>query len=272
MMKDVGLVTLHGMGEVNEDYYEDIERGLRRRLGGDWARISFQNVQYAHILQKPQNRLWRDMKGDEENDLDFLKLRKFFLFGFGDAGSLQFSAHNDQKKYIRVQQQIQTALRKVLADFEGDRSRPVVVVAHSLGCQVISNYLWDAGKGRFIFSDEYTDGMDADELRFLKLSSLRNLVTTGCNIPLFISGISPRKTFRKPHPDFRWDNYYDPDDVLGWPLRQLGNSFSMVNDHDVNVGGGMTSWNPFSHSYYWSDRDIHKAVARILKALLDEGR
>ncbi len=266
-MKDIGLVTLHGMGEVNLEYYADLERGLRRLLGGDWARVSFQNVQYAHILQKPQSKLWKDMRADEENDIDFLKLRKFFLFGFGDAGSIQYSAHNDQKKYIRVQRQIQTALRKVLADFEGDGSRPVVIIAHSLGCQVISNYLWDAQKGRFIFSD--MDGIDNAELRFLKLASLRNLVTTGCNIPLFISGISPRKTFRKPHPDFRWDNYYDPDDILGWPLRQLGSSFQIVNDHDVNVGGGLTSWNPFSHSYYWSNRDIHERLAKLLRALLE---
>ena len=105
-------------------------------------------------------------------------------------------------------------------------------------------------------------------MRFLKLTSLRNLVTTGCNIPLFISGISPRKSFKKPNPDFRWDNYYDPDDVLGWPLRQLGSQFSYINDHDINVGGALTNWNPFSHSYYWSDRDIHRRVANILQALL----
>ncbi len=265
-MKDVGLVTLHGMGDVDTRYYADLEEGLRERLGADWARVSFQNVQYAHVLQRPQNQLWQDMRSDEENDLDYLKLRKFFLFGFGDAGSLQYSAHNDQRKYIRVQQQIQSALRKVLLDFGGDGRKPLVIIAHSLGCQVISNYLWDAGRGRYIFSN--TDGMDQNELRFLKLASLRNLVTTGCNIPLFISGISPRKTFRKPNPNFRWDNYYDPDDVLGWPLRQLGSAFSYINDHDINVGGFMTNWNPFSHSYYWSDSDVHKAVARILRGLL----
>ena len=100
------------------------------------------------------------------------------------------------------------------------------------------------------------------------LKSLINLVTTGCNIPLFISGISDRQCFNKPNDQFKWDNYYDPDDVLGWPLRQLSNSFNIVKDHDINAGGLFTSWNPLSHLKYWSDKDVINPLADILKNLL----
>jgi len=73
---------------------------------------------------------------------------------------------------------------------------------------------------------------------------------------VFISGISNRKCFEKPNPQFKWNNYYKPDDILGWPLRQLGELFDIVEDHAINVGGLFFSWNPFSNSHYWSDKKL----------------
>lgn len=265
-MKDIALITLHGMGKEKPYYFSDLEDELKKRLGSDWTKVSFQNVQYAQILQAPQDQLWRDIKTNPENDIDATKLRQFFLYGFGDAGSLEYSAHNNQTKYIEVQKEIQRALKQAYIELGQDMSKPVVIISQSLGCQVISNYLWDAQHNKFIFKE--TDNLDPNELDFLKLKSLQNLVTTGCNIPLFISGISKRQCFKKPNTKFKWDNYYDPDDVLGWPLQQLGKSFKIVNDHHINAGGIFTSWNAFSHGKYWSDNDVIRPLANTLMNLL----
>lgn len=265
-MKDIALITLHGMGKVKPRYFEDLEDGLKKYLGNEWSRVSFQNVQYAPIMQAPQNKLWDDMISTRSNDLDSTKLRKFFLYGFGDAASLEFSAHNDEKIYIAVEKKIQLALKKAFIELGKDKSKPVIIIAQSLGCQVISNYLWDAEHDKHIFKK--TKGKVTNELEFLRLKSLNNLITTGCNIPLFISGISDRKSFTKPNKKFKWDNYYDPDDVLGWPLKQLGTSYKIVNDHDVNVGGIFSSWNPASHGKYWSDKDIIRPLSNKIINLL----
>lgn len=262
-MKDVALITLHGMGREKDGYYADLEAGLKKRLGDQWYRVSFQNVHYARILQQPQDALWQAMMAEPNNSLDGTKLRQFLLFGFGDAGSLEHSAQKDKAKYVRVQQAIQATLKKAYIDLGEDPTKPVIIIAQSLGCQVISNYLWDAEHNRFVF--EHTTGIDQDELRFLKLESLANLVTTGCNIPLFISGLDQRECFSPPNRHFRWDNYYDADDVLGWPLKQLGTSFDIVQDHDINAGGLFTAWNAFSHGKYWSDKDVIKPLARALR-------
>lgn len=267
-MKEVALITLHGMGKVKPSYFSDLEDGLKSALNSDWQRISFQNVQYAPILQEPQNTLWNDMVASPTNDLNATKVRRFFLFGFGDAGSLEYSAHNDKIKYIAVQQAIQSSLTKAFLDLGQDKTKPVVIIAQSLGCQVISNYLWDAEHNKYIF--EKTHNINADQLDFLKLKSLNKLITTGCNIPLFISGISDRKCFRKPNTHFEWDNYYDPDDVLGWPLRQLGPTFKIVADHNINTGGMFTSWNPLSHCQYWSDKNIVRPLANKLLNLMSK--
>lgn len=74
----------------------------------------------------------------------------------------------------------------------------------------------------------------------------------------------------KPHPDFSWDNYYDADDVLGWPLAQLGPDYAAVNDREVNAGSLISSWNPASHGAYWSDKDVVEPPAKTLEELIDQ--
>ncbi len=269
-MKELALVTIHGMGKHKPYYFADLEDKLKRMLGREnWDKISFQNVQYAPILQGPQNKLWNDIIRNKDNDIDATKLRKFFLFGFGDAGSLEYSAHSkDKKEYLAVQAEIQSVLSKAYLELGSNKKKPIIIIAQSLGCQVISNYLWDASKGINIF--EKMKGNNSDKNDFLKLKSLRKLVTTGCNIPLFISGLKTRKCFKKPNTKFEWDNFYDPDDVLGWPLRQLDKTFEFINDYDINAGGLLTSWNPLSHGQYWSDNSVLRPLSQSILFLLDQ--
>ena len=65
-------------------------------------------------------------------------------------------------------------------------------------------------------------------------------------------------------------NYYDKDDILGYPLRPLSQSFknTVTQDIQINVGGLLSSWNPKSHSEYWTDNDFTKPVAKYLAGLL----
>lgn len=265
-MKEVALITLHGMGKVKPSYYSELEEMLKKQLGNKWTKVSFQNVQYAPILQQPEDELWASMIATPENELDGTKLRQFFLFGFGDAGSLEHSAQTDKKQYIEVQKEIQKSLDHALLDFNGDGTKPVVIIAQSLGCQVISNYLWDAQHGNNIFLESPPD--ESQQSKFRALNSLTNLITTGCNIPLFIAGLTDRKCFAKPNDSFVWDNFYDPDDVLGWPLKQLGVTYGIVRDHPINSGSLLSSWNLASHGGYWSDKDVISPLVDILKSKL----
>lgn len=267
-MKDAALITIHGQGKVKERYFEELEEKLIKYLGEDWGKISFKNIQYAPILQEPQDKLWSDMKSNPENDLDSTKLRKFFLYGFSDAATLEHSAHKDPIKYLEVQKEIQNKISEAYTELGEDKSKPIIIIAQSLGCQVLANYLWDAEHNKNIFKE--TNEVDKDKNEFLKLKSLQNLITTGCNIPLFVGGLKVRKCFKKPNAKFEWDNYYDPDDVLGWPLKDLGKSFNIVNDHHINAGRflGLKSWNPASHGEYWTDRDVIKPLVKKIRKCL----
>lgn len=263
-MKDVALITIHGMGKVEPTYYLGLQEKLKNKLGAGWERVAFQPIQYADVLQGPEDALWDAMLAIPDNTLRAKKLRQFVLYGFSDAGSFEHSAQTDKTQYIAIQKLIQEALARALAELNGDVSKPVVLIAHSLGCHVISSYLWDAQHDRNIFAQASSGTSDTAD--FLKLSTLTNLVTTGCDMPIIIGGMAERCCFDRPNPVFVWDNFYDPDDVLGWPVRQLGKSYEIANDHVVNVGGMLTSWNMSSHLEYWTDADIIAPLTEMLKA------
>lgn len=82
--------------------------------------------------------------------------------------------------------------------------------------------------------------------------------------------------------DFAWHNYFDLDDVLGYPLAPLaclyqeqasphGQSYATaVKDIQVNANSGFwgalfVSWNPMSHTQYWQDKEIIDGLAPFLK-------
>ena len=259
-MKDIALITLHGMGDEDDHYHVPFQQGLASRLGEAWEKVAFHSVNYAQVLQKPQNALWQKMLDEPANDMSFKTLRQFFLHSFGDAGSLEYSARHNEEKYLASQREIQRTLAAAYEELGGDPTKPIIVVAHSLGCQVICNYLWDSQHDRHIFSEQDRAGVQ----QFMRLDSLCQLITIGCNIPLFISGIERRECFAPPNDVFQWDNYYDPDDVLGWPLAQLGESYGIVNDKPLDVGPMLTGWTPLSHTQYWADEGLIKQVAEGL--------
>ena len=141
-----------------------------------------------------------------------------------------------------------------------DDSR-LIIVAHSMGCHLISTYIWDADKGRGIF--EYEEVNERNQLK-----NLNHLATIGCNIPLFVSGLRENQItpFNKRNETFTWDNYFDPDDILGWPLQQMSQKYNdLVTDHEVNTGLYIGS-----HMRYWNDSEFIIPLAKKANALFKE--
>ena len=68
----------------------------------------------------------------------------------------------------------------------------------------------------------------------------------------------------------KWDNYFDEDDVLGYPLKPIGASYDKAVNRDIaiNAGTWLTSWNPLSHEGYWTDDDLISPTARRIIATL----
>jgi hypothetical protein len=186
--------------------------------------------------------------------------------------------------YWQTQQLILQRLDELFDEVGGesaDEAPPLAIVAHSLGCQVMSNYIWDAQQPRAyagIWSTALDDGVPADTPRdrFRRTRSLQRLLTTGCNIPVFVAGHSTIEPIerRKLGADFRWINQFDADDVLGWPLAQLSAAYAaLVEDHAVNASGDsllghLKALTPYSHMQYWSTDSVLDRIAEALRELI----
>lgn len=64
-------------------------------------------------------------------------------------------------------------------------------------------------------------------------------------------------------------NYFDRQDVLGWPLSPLSESYDdLVQDRQIDVGNYFSSWNPLSHLDYWGDKDFLEPLVDFLRKLI----
>jgi hypothetical protein len=281
-MPQVALLTVHGMGATPPDYAATLFRGLRANPGVLPPDVDFRSVFYQDILKPNEEAVWT--RAITHAPLHYAELRRFLLFGFGDAAGLENRKEIDGSAYEMAQAAIATQL---LDAFAWAPDTALVFLAHSLGGQVLSSYLYDAQKagagapvGAGIWKDidawslrALRRRLDDAELRFLSGASCSALVTTGCNIPIFVA--SHRQMDIKPiaplRPDFTWVNLYDLNDPLGWPLQPLSPGYAaLVDDRVVNAGGGvldwlLKSWNPWSHTAYWDAPAVLDVLAGLLR-------
>ena len=130
---------------------------------------------------------------------------------------------------------------------EGNDKTPLVVMAHSLGCHMMSNYIWDIQHPR-----EDDKGWVAELSPFEGMQTLAGMITFGCNIPLFT---------------FAYRRIVPITFVIVKPINKAYDAVVSA-DIDINVGGIFTNWNPVSHNKYWEDNSMAKPVAEFLRTLL----
>jgi hypothetical protein len=147
-----------------------------------------------------------------------------------------------------------------------------VIVAHSLGCTIINNYLWDAQK-----ENPWARGLTP----FTRGETIAGLFTLGCNLPLFtftkrpedvspiaFPGAQAAQAFRDKaafHCHAGWWNFYDPEDLLGYPLRPVNGAYAKVVREDVAVNTGPI-WR--AHTSYWSDCAVNASIAKRVVGLV----
>jgi hypothetical protein len=273
-MPRIGLLIVHGMGDTAPDFHDELIVPLRARLQHSWDRIAWRPVYYQPILQRNERAIFEQMR----TAVRWEGLRELMLFGFSDAASLEHKKELALSPYWQTQRLILERLDELFDEIGG--AAPLAIVAQSLGCQVISNYIWDAQQPR-AYAGIWNGDLDDDTIagtprdRFRRMRSLQRLLTTGCNIPVFVAGhavIEPIDR-RLLAAGFRWINQFDPDDVLGWPLAQLSAAYAaLVEDHAVNASGStlvgrLKALSPYSHTQYWSTPGVLDRIAGALQEM-----
>jgi len=161
--------------------------------------------------------------------------------------------------HARIQEQLSGLYHGPLSE----RPLPLVLMAHSFGGHILSNYVWDSQQTP-----------DSKLSAFERMHWLAGFITFGCNIPLFTFAVDKPVPIRVPATRLparfkekaRWLNFYDPDDVLGWPLKPVSPAYARAVDADIRlqVGAAVSGWTPAAHLLYWRDRRFARHVAEFL--------
>ncbi len=139
-MKTVMLITIHGMGKEDTDYYKTLEEKLSKEMIDDSIRVIICPIRYAKLFQDNQNHIWDQYLYTPSFKLSFQWLRKFFLYYFSDAASVEFAAHRNSPLYTDLQQNIYDTIMQKFNSIKSENEYiSVAIIAHSLGCQVMSN-------------------------------------------------------------------------------------------------------------------------------------
>ncbi|MDI3326886.1 hypothetical protein QKW35_21125 [Pontibacterium granulatum] len=251
-MAKVAVVIIHGMGAQERDFADATIDEINVRIKGRGkqpADIAWKPVYWADLIQSRQTDFLNRIISNPSNDIDFIKLRRFVISALGDAAAYQNIRGKETSTYREIHQRVKASISDFYNNQLGQQPCPLIIMAHSLGGHVISNYIWDIQK-------DSTGSSDFENMKYLA-----GMITFGCNIPLFSFAHTNLLPFSFPGESLsyaekakaKWLNFYDPDDVLGYPLRQINNHYEFIEDRHINAGGLLTSWNPLSHNAYWTD-------------------
>lgn len=274
MTRKIAVIVIHGIGKQTPEFADKLTVALCdrcREVAGDDIIVRAAN--WAQATQDAEDELWQRVVADHH--LHYHGIRSFLVDFVSDALAYQPSP-SDRHTYDAIHISIAQTLRRLAQDAGEDA--PLFVIAHSLGTIIASNYLYDLQNDdrKGIISDVVRAEMHDNPLE--RGETFASLYTLGSPIALwslryrdFGQPIAvPSRKLGEHHPTLsgKWINFYDRDDVVGYPLQTLNDRYGQVvtEDRQVNIGGLFDSWNPLSHLSYWTDKDIVQPIAADLMA------
>ena len=277
MARNVAVAVIHGMGEQKKtpgmpSNHLTFSGSLYKKVRGKLSADEVGHVAWREIF-------WQDIMHDRQlsylNQLNFAFTwkfpRRFVMTRLADAASYRRAGDDGDEIYDEIHLRVRGVLEELRNEVGEDR--PLILVAHSLGGHILSNYIYDNTKD--------VNGATRD---FHKMGTLQFLMTFGCNIPVFTFAYQPEKvTPIQPPIAHRhqagdapwWMNIYDKNDPLGYPLGPIGPSYDGLIRSGQLVDERITSGLPLpvisqatSHNAYWKDRDVYVPLAQRIKAAI----
>jgi pimeloyl-ACP methyl ester carboxylesterase len=282
----VAILVIPGVGKRDEEEYErEVITPLEQRCHdhiGDGAVLEL--VHWTPILREEKERLKRGYNASDPN-MNYDLLRRFFVGMITDMIAYQPQG-SESHTYLQVHREFAEAMDR-LSRRAGPEA-PLVIVAHSLGAVIASNYL------RELQEDTYKSDLVPQEVHDIagdtpieRGETLAQMYTLGTILALYsvrhkefddpmripapkLSNYFPAESY--PDLPTQWLNFYDHSDVLSFPLSFLNEAYnSQLEDRLVDVGGLLDSWNPASHLAYWNDETvldtIEDGIVRLYEAV-----
>jgi predicted esterase len=306
MPRHVGIVFVHGILGNEFDFAARMEQRLRQRLPRELQDfVHFRSVFWAGTVREHQ----REYIGRARNTgpLWHRRLRRYVIEGLGDAAAYQKTRYRKNSVYYEVQEAISAKIETL--ESRGRERSPLIFIGHSLGCHVISSYLWDLNKltqrseaevAQYEDPDEqalWRELKDASPLRRLK--TLAGIVTLGSNMPMFTFTFGPDAVYPVTAPvtlsngqtiapafpgadlpaplreKAQWLNYYSRTDLLGFPLKALNDDYRKSEKiHDICVSSEAPWYIPYfwcllAHVRYWTNRTVLSGTTQLIRDIVE---
>jgi len=293
------VLLIHGIGNQGGGFSKSLEENVLEACEGYVGEILGQRqdprtsidvheVLWADATQGVQDELWKRLYGNRLGGKvyslwswtdpskwfvraqDMALLREFVVSYLGDTVAYDEPALADAApvpptKYDKIHNRVMNKIDACAADALGKGATQndpalLTIVAHSFG-SVIAKDLYDDCINRR-YNRRWPDQL-----------KLANFITLGSPLALYAVQYDRLEDFRPidvPAPGV-WLNVYDPQDILGFPLKPLhgpGGQFDQAVRADIRLNAGSVfnplSWTPLSHEYYWNDSTVAKIIGRKL--------
>lgn len=291
----IGIAIIHGIGnQLREFHYpvklrleNDFKQRLGNRIEAPEKELVIKPVYWADVLKTATDFLWQQI--NEPVPLNYYwspevltyYMRQFLVYFMGDAIAYQPTVGRVGRSCYDAVHYVYAKALQEIADEAGENA-PLCIIAHSLGTIITSNYLYDLQKYNenpeaSKISTEIKDVLGRDNCSPLERGQTLNLLYT-MGSPISIWSLRyenfgdpidfPPPNLKQHHKKlfYEWVNFYDKDDPIAFPLRNLRGKYDdgRVKDRQVNVGTWRQFWNPTSHMGYWLDGDIIEQIGYSL--------
>ncbi len=270
----VGFV--HGAGTQHPDFYQGMLAALEGRLAEVCPGVELvaEGIYWADITDNLQKKLQEKLVPYNLRWDNIIDARGFMISFVGDAIAYQPLPKEDdpapnQYIYVDIHERFAHKL-KSLANQAGPDA-PLCLISHSLGTIITSNFLYDLQCGKT--PPRIRGIIDQSSTPLENGETLTHLYTMGSPIALWTLRYNDfGKPISVPAPNLRdqeigeWVNFYDKDDVVAYPIKNLSELYAEAVKDDIAVRNpGLLSGTPLgSHGgYYQSDEVIERIVQSL---------
>jgi len=91
-MSKVAVLIIHGMGDQDRGFAAPTIKEINERLkkkGKNLTDIVYKPVYWANLIEPRQKKFMDDIVAHKDNDIDFVKLRRFIVSALGDTAAYQ---------------------------------------------------------------------------------------------------------------------------------------------------------------------------------------
>ncbi|MCK5699908.1 MAG: hypothetical protein KAI29_02085 [Cyclobacteriaceae bacterium] len=273
-MKKLGVLVIRGSGSSGFERQKKFVNKINKRLvksGIDINQIVYEYIDWYEPLQSQQEILLKRMFDHPDLKLKSKNLRKLLISNIADLINYGGKPNFPDKVYEKTQLMLYNAIIR-LQNQVGDND-PLIIIASSMGTEIMNNYIWDRQQA----GENDPFGTTA----FERFETLTGLFTFGNNIPIFSSSntIEDLRPIQFPIqntlPEYKniatWENYYDNNDPLGYPVKFINEFYAAAKVEDIQIGVGnlLSFWNILSHFGYWTSRKLQKRITNFMIKVLE---